>query len=89
MVVAAGFIDARAKVQMSNSNTRRVFRRIFLLRVIALRRFHSDEHGQGLVEYLLILAFVALAATVGMSTTASYINSAFTRLGSKIGNHIS
>jgi Flp pilus assembly pilin Flp len=62
---------------------------LFLRQVIRLRRFHGDETGQGLVEYLLILAFVALASTVGMSTAASYINSAFTKLGSNIGNRIS
>ena len=74
---------------MHNSKTQRSLGTMFLQRVATVRRFHSDETGQGLVEYLLIVALVALAATVGMSTTASYINSAFTRLGSKIGNHIS
>ena len=52
-------------------------------------RFHNDESGQGLVEYLLILALIALAATAGMSSAASYINSAFDRVGGKLGNYIS
>jgi len=54
-----------------------------------LKGFHDDENGQGLVEYLLIIALVALAATAGMNTAASYINSAFTRTGQKLGSYIS
>ncbi len=53
------------------------------------RTLHRDEEGQGLVEYLLILALVALAATAGMSTLASGLNSAFTEIGAILGNYIS
>ena len=52
-------------------------------------QFHIDESGQGLVEYLLIVALVALAATAGMSSAASYINSAFDRIGQRLGTYIS
>jgi Flp pilus assembly pilin Flp len=54
-----------------------------------LRKFHNDESGQGLVEYLLIVALVALAATAGMTQAASYINSAFVRIGEKLGGYVS
>ena len=54
-----------------------------------LRGLHNDQSGQGLVEYLLIIALVALAATVGMSSAASYINSAFVRIGQKLGTYFS
>jgi len=54
-----------------------------------LKGLHNDESGQGLVEYLLIVALVALAATAGMSTAASYINSAFVTVGQKVGGYIS
>lgn len=54
-----------------------------------VRTLHRDEEGQGLVEYLLILALVALAATAGMSTLASGLNSAFTEIGAILGNYIS
>ena len=54
-----------------------------------LKGLHNDERGQGLVEYLLIVALVALAATAGMSSAASYINSAFIRIGQKLGGYIS
>jgi len=55
----------------------------------SLNRLHNDEAGQGLVEYLLILALVAFAATAGMTTLASGLNSAFTAIGSILGKYIS
>ena len=55
----------------------------------SLNRLHQDEAGQGLVEYLLILALVAFAATAGMTSLASGLNSAFTKIGSILGNYIS
>jgi pilus assembly protein Flp/PilA len=54
----------------------------------SLIALHKDRSGQGLVEYLLILALVALAATAGMKTLASGINSAFTALSSILGIYI-
>jgi pilus assembly protein Flp/PilA len=54
----------------------------------ALARLHNDESGQGLVEYLLVLALVALAATAGMSSLAATINSVFTQIGSELGKYV-
>lgn len=54
----------------------------------SLSRLHQDESGQGLVEYLLILALVAFAATAGMTTLASGLNSAFTQIGVVLGKYI-
>jgi pilus assembly protein Flp/PilA len=54
----------------------------------SLRALHQDEAGQGLVEYLLILALVAFAATAGMNKLASGLNSAFTQVGSILGQYI-
>jgi pilus assembly protein Flp/PilA len=51
-------------------------------------RLHSDESGQGLVEYLLILALVALAAAAGMGSLASGINSAFTEVAAVLGQYL-
>ncbi len=53
-----------------------------------LTHLHDDESGQGLVEYLLILALVAFAATAGMGSLASGLNSAFTRISVILGNYI-
>jgi len=44
----------------------------------------SDEQGQDLVEYALIVALIALAATAGMGTLATAINSGFTTLGTTL-----
>jgi pilus assembly protein Flp/PilA len=54
-----------------------------------LIRLHEDESAQGLVEYLLILALVAFAATAGMHSIANSVNSAFTQVGAIIGSYIS
>jgi pilus assembly protein Flp/PilA len=54
----------------------------------SLARLHRDEEGQGLVEYLLILALVAFAATAGMGSLASYLNVAFSKVGSLLNAYI-
>jgi pilus assembly protein Flp/PilA len=51
-----------------------------------LRRLWHDEQGQDLIEYALLLALVALAATVGMNSLATAINNEFTHLGSSLTN---
>lgn len=53
-----------------------------------LTRLHKDESAQGLVEYLLILALVAFAATAGMGSLASGLNSAFSQVGIILGKYI-
>ncbi len=54
----------------------------------SLNRLQHDESGQGLVEYLLILALVAFAATAGMGSLASGLNSAFVQIGVILGKYI-
>ena len=56
--------------------------------VNALIGLHKDESGQGLVEYLLILALVAFAATAGMGSLASFLNQAFSAVGSLLNAYI-
>lgn len=58
------------------------------LALYSLMRLHKDEAGQGLVEYLLILALVAFAATAGMGSLASGLNSAFSAIGVLLGQYI-
>jgi pilus assembly protein Flp/PilA len=55
----------------------------------SLVHLHQDEEGQGLVEYLLILALVAFAATAGMGSLASYLNVAFSSVGSILNKYVS
>ncbi len=54
----------------------------------SLARLHKDEAGQGLVEYMLIVALVAFAATAGMNTLASRLNSALSQIGVVVGQYI-
>jgi pilus assembly protein Flp/PilA len=59
---------------------------------IFVRRFvelHDEESGQDLIEYALVVALIALAATAGMSSLANGINSAFTKVNTILGNKIS
>ena len=44
----------------------------------------SDDRGQDLIEYALVVALIAFAATAGMNTVASDINAAFSNIGNKI-----
>jgi len=43
-----------------------------------------EEHGQDLIEYALVVALIAFAATVGMNTLAGKINDAFNTIGTKL-----
>jgi pilus assembly protein Flp/PilA len=47
---------------------------------------HNDQSGQGMVEYILVLALIALAATAGMKGVATSINEAFNTVGGKVTN---
>jgi pilus assembly protein Flp/PilA len=43
-----------------------------------------SEEGQDLVEYALVVALIAFAATAGMNTLAGDINTAFNHIGGKL-----
>ena len=47
----------------------------------------ADESGQDLIEYALVVALIALAATAGMKTIASNINNAFVSVGTKLSSY--
>jgi pilus assembly protein Flp/PilA len=46
-----------------------------------------DDRGQDLVEYALVVALIALAATAGMSALAGKITGAFSSVGSKLATY--
>jgi len=52
-----------------------------------LQRIRKEEDGQDLIEYALIVALIALAATAGMGTLASAINTAFTSVGTALSSY--
>jgi pilus assembly protein Flp/PilA len=46
-----------------------------------MQRLIMREEGQDLIEYALVVALIAFAATVGMQALATDINTAFTNIG--------
>jgi len=54
----------------------------------AVRRMLVREDGQDLVEYALVVALIALAATAGMNTLATDISNAFSSIGTTISGDI-
>ena len=56
----------------------------FLMRLYWQLQELKDERGQDLIEYALLVALVAFAATAGMHTLATDINTAFGNIGTKL-----
>ncbi len=57
----------------------------FLLKhYVRMQTLLTDERGQDLIEYALVVALIAFAATAGMNTVAKDINQAFNNIGTKI-----
>jgi len=51
---------------------------------VQMQSLMMSEEGQDLIEYALVVALIALAATAGMGTLANSINTAFTNIGLKL-----
>ena len=49
-----------------------------------LTNFISEEDGQDLVEYALILGFIAIVAVAAVTTLGTKVNSYFTKIGTKL-----
>jgi pilus assembly protein Flp/PilA len=49
-----------------------------------LKNFINDEEGQDLVEYALLLGFIAILAVAAVTTLGTKVNSYFTVIGSKL-----
>jgi pilus assembly protein Flp/PilA len=58
-----------------------------LLKLSVMLQILKDENGQDLIEYALVVALIALAATAGMSSVATAINVAFTNIGTKVSTY--
>ncbi len=62
----------------------------FYVKMLGLKdSIFQDERGQDLIEYALVVALIALAATAGMKTVATAIGSAFTNVGTKLNTYTS
>ena len=55
-----------------------------LLRLSVMLQILMDENGQDLIEYALVVALIAFAATAGMNTLAADINAAFNNIGARL-----
>jgi pilus assembly protein Flp/PilA len=55
---------------------------------IKLQNLMAREDGQDLVEYALVVALIALAATAAMKTVGSDIETAFTNIGTQLTNSL-
>ena len=64
--------------------------RTFLLKhYVRMQTLWADESGQDLIEYALVVALIAFAATAGMETLANKINAAFVNIGNKLTTYTS
>ena len=61
----------------------------FLNKLYIMAQILREDHGQDLIEYALVVALIALAATAGMSSVATAINKAFSNIGSKLTQYTS
>jgi len=61
---------------------------ILLKLYIKFQDLLSQEEGQDLVEYALVVALIAFGATAGMSALAGGINKAFQTISTTLGNDI-
>jgi pilus assembly protein Flp/PilA len=60
-----------------------------LMKIYVAMLMFRQENGQDLVEYALVIALIALAATAGMSTLAQDINNSFSNIGSVMTTYAS
>jgi pilus assembly protein Flp/PilA len=59
-----------------------------LLKLSVMLQILKDENGQDLIEYALVVALIAFAATAGMGTLATDINLAFANIGTKMTHYV-
>jgi pilus assembly protein Flp/PilA len=66
------------KTQMKNK---------LMLLSIKMQNVLAREEGQDLIEYALVVALIAFAATVGMKSLAGGINTAFSNIATTLGTY--
>jgi pilus assembly protein Flp/PilA len=60
-----------------------------LRRLLAKAQVLRNDQGQDLIEYALVVALIAFAATAGMSSVATKINAAFVTVGTTLTTYVS
>jgi pilus assembly protein Flp/PilA len=66
---------------------RNTFLKLFVKAQAALASL-KNEDGQDLIEYALVVALVAFAATAGMKALATGINTAFSNIANTLSTYI-
>ena len=61
----------------------------FLTKCYVKAQILREDHGQDLIEYALVVALIAFAATAGMGSVAGYINTGFINIGTKLNKYTS
>jgi pilus assembly protein Flp/PilA len=59
-----------------------------LVKLSVMLQILKDENGQDLIEYALVVALIAFAATAGMSALATKLNAAFISIGTTLTTYI-
>jgi pilus assembly protein Flp/PilA len=54
---------------------------------LTVQNILNNEEGQDLIEYALVVALIAFAATAGMGSLATGINTAFSNISTKLGTY--
>ena len=60
-----------------------------LLKLSVMLQILKDENGQDLIEYALVVALIAFAATAGMGAVAKNLNTAFSNIGTRLTSYVS
>lgn len=55
---------------------------------VKLQLLLENEEGQDLIEYALVVALIAFAATAGMGSLANSINAAFVSIGTTLSGAV-
>src|SRR5205823_4902611 len=68
---------------------RRNYRRSHMEALVQrFQQLHKDEAGQGLIEYVMLCALVISAAAACFPGLADALTTAFTKIGTKLGQYI-
>jgi len=72
------------EAQLNKLRRKELPMRDFLMKLYVKAQLFREDNGQDLIEYALVAALIALAATAGMNTIAANISTAFSNIGAKI-----
>ena len=74
-------------LEQFNFKRREIKMKDMLLKMYVKAQILHEDYGQDLIEYALVVALIAFAATAGMSTVANKLNTAFGNIGNKVANY--